>query len=326
MTTRRKLLIVIGAGVLTTSFGAFAQQAKVYRIGILGAETASGQAGRLAGLLVGLRDLGYLEGKNIVIEYRWAEGNYDRLPELAAELARLNVEIIVTLGIKASSAAKRATTTIPIVFPANADPVAAGLVASLGRPGGNITGMAFFGPELMVKRLELIREAVPRVTQVAVLLNPANPTVGPILRAMGPAAKELKLGLQPFEVRASNDFESVFAAITKRHANVVMVQPDTLFTANAKAVAGFAATKRLLLVGDIELAEAGGLISYGPNFLDLYRRSAYLVDKILKGAKPGDLPIEQPTTFEMVLNLRTAKTMGIKFPQSILIRADRVIE
>ena len=327
MINRRKLLIVIGAGALTMPFGSFAQQAaKVYRIGILGAETASGQARRLAGLRAGLLDLGYVEGRNIVIEYRWAEGNYDRLPDLAAELARLKVDVFVTLGIKAASAAKRATTSIPIVFPAAADPVASGLVASLARPGGNITGSAFFGPELMAKRLELLREAVPRITQVAVLLNPANPTFGPILRAMEIAAKELKLALQPFEVRAPNDLDSVFRAMTKRRVNAVVVQPDTMFTANAKAVADFAATNRLPLAGDIELAEAGGLISYGPNFLDLFRHSAYFVDKILKGAKPVDLPVEQPTKFEIMVNLKTAKTLGIKIPQSILLRADEVIE
>jgi putative ABC transport system substrate-binding protein len=315
------LLAFGGASILS-----FAQQRKkVAHIGILGAETASGQAGRLDALLAGLRDLGYVDGENMVIEFRWAEGNYDRLPDLAGELVRLKVDVLVALGIKVAVAAKGATTMIPIVVPAAADPVASGLVASLARHGGNITGSAFFGPELMAKRLELLIEAVPGITHVGVLLDPANRTFDPSSRAMETAAKSLKVGLQRFEVRVPREFESAFAAMAKGRVNAVVVQPDTMFTVNAKTIALLAVTNRIPLAGDLELAEAGGLIAYGPNFRELFRRSAYFVDKILKGANPADMPVEQPTKYELVINLKTAKALGITIPQTVLLRTDRII-
>ena len=316
------LLAFGGAPILSFAL----QPPQVARIGILGAETPSGQASRLEALLAGLRDLGYLEGRNIVIEFRWADGNYDRLTDLAGELVRLKVDVLVALGIKAALAAKSATTTIPIVVPAAADPVASGLVASLARHGGNITGSAFFGPELMAKRLELLSESVARITQVGVLLNPANRTSVSILRAMELAAKSLKLGLHPFEVRAPDGFDSAFATMAKTRVNAVVVQPDTMFTANAKTIAVLATTNRIPLAGDIELAEAGGLIAYGPNFRELFRRSAYFVDKILKGANPADMPVEQPTKYELAINLKTAKALGITIPQTVLLRTDRTID
>ena len=299
---------------------------QVARIGILGAETASGQANRLEALLVGLRDLGYVEGRNIFIEFHWADGNYDRLTDLAGDLVRLKVDVLVALGIKAALAAKSATTTIPIVVPAAADPVASGLVVSLARHGGNITGSAFFGPELMAKRLELLSESVARITQVGVLLNPANRTSVSILRAMELAAKSLKLGLHPFEVRAPDGFDSAFATMVRTRVNAVVVQPDTMFTANAKTIAVLATTNWIPLAGDIELAEAGGLIAYGPNFRELFRRSAYFVDKILKGANPADMPVEQPTKYELAINQKTAKALGITIPQTVLLRTDRMID
>lgn len=322
MNRRNSVLALLALGGAPT--WSFAQQ-KFVRIGVLGAETASGQAGRLDALLAGLRDLGYVDGRNMVIEFRWAEGNYDRLPALAGELVRFKVDVIVALG-KAVFAAKAATTTIPIVVPATADPVASGLVASLARHGGNVTGSAFFGPELMAKRLELLSEAVPRITQVGVLLDPSNRSVESISRAMEVAAKSLKLELQRFEVRVPNEFDGAFAKMAMGRVNAVVVQPDTMFTVNAKIIALLAATNRIALAGDMELAEAGALIAYGPNFRELFRRAAYFVDKILKGANPADIPVEQPTKYELALNLKTAKALGITIPQTLLLRADRIID
>lgn len=317
------------AGALAAPLASFAQQPqeKVPRIGFLIAETLSGQASRVEALRAGLRERGYVEGKNIAIEFRLAEGNYDRLPELAAELARLKVDVLVTFGIKALVAAKGATTTIPIVIPStSSDPVALGLVSSLARPGGNITGSTTFGPEIMAKRLELLKDAMPRITRVAVLVNPANSSFGPTFQQMDITAKALKLSLQPFEVRAPGEFDSVFAAMAKGRVDAIVVQDDTMFAVNAKAIADLVAKKRLPSVGSKGFAEAGGTIGYGGIDADLYRRGAYFVDRILKGAKPGDLPIEQATRLELVINMKTAKALGIKIPQSILLRADKVIK
>jgi putative ABC transport system substrate-binding protein len=329
LNTRRRVVFALLAGALAAPLASFAQQPqeKVPRIGFLIAETLSGQASRVEALRAGLRDRGYVEGKNIAIEFRLAEGNYDRLPELAAELARLKVDVLVTFGIKALVAAKGATTTIPIVIPAtSSDPVALGLVSSLARPGGNITGSTTFGPEIMAKRLELLKDAMPRITRVAVLVNPANSSFGPTFQQMDITAKALKLSLQPFEVRAPGEFASVFAAMAKGRVDAIVVQDDTMFGVNAKAIADLVAKKRLPSVGSKGFAEAGGAIGYGGTDAELYRRGAYFVDRILKGAKPGDLPIEQATRFELVINMKTAKALGIKIPQSILLRADKVIK
>jgi putative ABC transport system substrate-binding protein len=325
--TRRKLLIALGAGVLAAPLASFAQQqGKVPRIGFLISETLSGQASRVEALRAGLRDLGYVENKNIAIELRPADGDYDRLPELAAELVRLKVDVLVAFGGKAVLAAKRATTTIPIVVPASGDPIAVGLTSSLARPSGNITGSAMFSLETSAKRMELLRETIPRVTRVAALLNPANGSSGPALQAMRAAAKSLKLELQPFEARSPKEFGSIFSAMAKGHIDAIVVQQDTLFRVHASEIAHLAAKQRLPSVGNKEFAEAGGLIGYGVNDSELYRRGAYFVDRVLKGAKPGDLPIERPTRFELVVNLKTAKALGITIPQSILVRTDRVIE
>ncbi len=306
----------------------FAQQpqGKGPRIGFLISETLSGQAGRVEALRTSLRDRGYVEGKNIAIEFRSAEGNYDRLPELAVELARLKVDVLVAFGSKAVLAAKRATTTIPIVVPVIGDPVAGGVIGSLARPGGNITGSATFAPETAAKRVELLKEAVPRITQVAYLLNPANATSALILPAMRATAKSLKLELQPFEVRAPKEFGRIFSAMAKGRVDAILVSTDTLFRANANEIADLAAKQRLPSVGAPEFAEAGGLIGYGANDAELYRRGAYFVDRILKGAKPADLPVEQAMKFELVVNLKTAKALGLTIPQSVLIRADEVIQ
>ena len=327
MTSRRELLIVLGAGAISAPLASSAQQpAKTFRIGYLGSTTASGFANQVEALRAGLRDFGYVEGKNIVIEYRWAEGKYERLPELAAELVRLKVDVLVTHGIQGALPAKRATTTIPIVLAMSADAVAGGVVASLARPGGNVTGSTYFAPQLAAKRLELLKEAVPRVTRVAVLLNSDHPDADKQFQAMKTAARSLKLELQRFEARGPNEFSGAFAAIAKRGIDAVAIHQDGAFIGNAKGIADLALKHRLLSVGFNEFAEAGGLIGYAQNTLEMFRRAAYFVDRILKGAKPGDLPVEQPTKFELVVNLKTAKALGIKIPNSILLRADKVIE
>ena len=325
MTDRRKFLGAIAGSFLATPFATFAQQqsAQVPRIGFLGSESASNQAPRLEAFKAGLRDLGYVEGKNIGIEVRWAEGRYDRLPALAAELVNLKVRAIVASGAKATVAAKRATTTIPIVMETG-DAVALGVVTNLARPGGNLTGWTFFGPELGAKRLELLKEAIPSITQVAFLVNTADPPSA--LQVMETAAKTLKLELPQFPVRGPEEFGSTFAAIATRRIDAVVVQGDTMFAVNAKAVADLAIKHRLPSAGIVEFADGGGLIGIGANLLEGHRRAALYVDKILKGANPGDLPIERATKFELAINAKTAKAIGVTIPQSIMLRADRVIE
>ena len=329
MNNRRKLIIALGAGALAAPFSSFAQQqpAKVHRIGLLGAETLLAQVDRVEALQAGLRDLGYVEGKNVVIEYRWAEGKYDRLPDLAAEFVRLKPDLLVTFGQKAADAAKSATSIIPIVVPMSADAVRTGLVASLSRPGGNVTGSSFFSPELLAKRLELLREILPRIARVGVLQNPADSASRLGFEAIEVRAKSLKLSMQGFDVRAPNEFDRVFSAMVKRRVNAIVISNDTLFAANFKIIANLATKNHLPSAGGArEFVEAGGLISYGVNLLDLYRHAAVFVDKILKGAKPSDIPVEQPTKFELVLNMKTAKALDLKIPNSILVQATKVIE
>jgi putative ABC transport system substrate-binding protein len=299
----------------------------VYRIGFLGTASASAQAKRVDALRAGLRDLGYVEGKNIVIEFRWAEGRYDRLPDLAAELVRLKVDVLVTAGTPGTLAAKKATTTVPIVMVGIGDAVATGVVASLARPGGNITGSTDSVPELMAKLLELLKEIMPRTRRVAVLVNPDNPSrPSPVLKAMGTTAGSLKVELQKFEARGPSELESAFSRMAKSRVDAVVVTTDVLFNYNVAAVADLAAKKRLPSAGAKAFAEAGGLIGYGLNFPDMDRRAAYFVDKILKGVKPEDLPVQQPTKFELVVNLKTAKALGLTIPQTLLLRADQIIE
>ena len=328
MNNRRKLLVALGAGALAAPLTSFAQQkGKVWRIGFLGAASASGFASGVEALRAGLRDLGYVEGKNLVIEFRSAEGYYERLLQLAAELVRLKVDVIVTHGAPGILAAKSATTTIPIVMASGGDPVAIGLIASLARPGGNVTGMTGINPETAAKRLELLKDAFPRTRQVAVLLNPDNPIAMRVtFPAMEAAAKSLKLELQQFPVRGPGDIDSAFAAMAKRRVDAVVSTDDGVLVANFGAIAKLAAKMRLPSIGLPEFAEAGGLMAYGADRRELFRRAAYFVDRILKGAKPADLPVEQATRFETVLNQKTAKALGIQFPQAVLARADRVIE
>ena len=329
MNNRRKLVIALGAGALAAPLAAFAQQppARMHRIGFLHPTSAAGIASRLEAFRVGLRELGYVEGKNLVIEFRWAEGKYDRLPELAAELVRLNVDLIVTAGTPGVRAAKQATTTIPIVMASSGDPVANGLVASLARPGGNITGSSYFGPELNAKRVELLKEAVPRITQVAYLRNFDNAgATGPTLRAVEITAKSLKVGLQRFLVRGPKDFDSTFAAMAKKGVDAVVVNEDAMLMANVSTILDIAIKRRLPSAGDNAFAEAGGLMGYGADQLEIFRRAAYFIGRILKGTKPGDLPVERATRFELIINLKTAKAIGIKIPPTLVQRADKVIE
>jgi putative ABC transport system substrate-binding protein len=325
---RHKILLALLVLLLLgeTPLVAAQHAAKVYQIGILSSETASGYTKRLEALRSGLHDLGYVEGRNIVIEFRWAEGQYDRLPGMAAELVRLKPDVLVTFGIKAALEAKRVTTTVPIVIPATADAVATGLVARLARPEGNITGSTYFGTQLMAKRLEILMEAVPRITQAAVLLNPANPSFEAIFQAMEIPARSLKVGLQSFEVRAPKEFDRVFAALAKKRVDAIAILEDTMFTVNAKGIADLAAKNRLPSTGNMAFAEAGGLIGYGPSQTELFRRAATFVDKILRGASPSDIPMEQATKFELLVNLKTSKALGLTIPPVVLLRADQVIE
>ena len=300
--TVTRLSLVVAVSILAAPLVVEAQSAtKVYRIGFLGPASASTHPTRLEALLAGLRDLGYVEGKNIVIEYRWAEGRYDQLPVLAAELVRLKVDVLVTAGTPGISAAKRATTMIPIVMAGSGDAVAAGLVASLARPGGNVTGLTDALPELMAKWLELLKEAVPRTERVAVVANPDSPTSVQARKPLETTARSLNIELHRFEVRRPNELESVFAAMTKGRIDAVLISTDSLFNANVRAIVDLAVKRRLPAAGSREFAEAGGTIGYGVNFSDNHRRAASFVDKILRGAKPADLPVEQPTKFEMVI-------------------------
>ena len=303
-----------------------AQQTKVARIGFLGLDSASSHAPRLAALRAGLRDLGWLEGTNLLIEYRWADGNYERLPGLADELVQLKVEVLVTHATPGALAAKSATSTIPIVLTAIGDPLALGLVSSLRLPGGNITGLSTFTPELTAKRLELLKEAVPSLTKVALLLNPDNPLSRFVPQETEPTAKALNITLQIFEARRPSDFGQVFATMIDQKAAALLLSEDTMMIANSNALAVLAAVNRLPSCGFPEFARAGGLIALGVNFPDMDYRAAAFVDKILKGAKPGELPIERATKFNIIINLQTAKALGITMPPTLLIRADEVIE
>jgi ABC-type uncharacterized transport system substrate-binding protein len=309
---------------------ALAQQPKkVLRIGYLLAGTPSSDSSRSEAIRLALRELGYIEGQTIVTEYRYTEGKLDRAPELAAELVRLKVDIIlVTGGDQVIRAAKNATKTIPIVIMGSAaDPVAAGYVESLARPGGNVTGLTNLIGELGGKRLELLKEAVPQLARVAFLHEQANRNNLLELKDVQTAAGALKLTIQPWEVRAADHFEKVFAALNKQRPNGLYVPGSTLMRANEKRIIGLALKSRLpSMYGNRQAVDAGGLMYYGADIAASYRRVAYYVDKILKGAKPADLPVEQPTKFELVINLKTAKQIGLTIPPNVLARADKVIK
>jgi putative ABC transport system substrate-binding protein len=327
---RRTFLAGTGAVLLAAPLAAEAQQAaKVARIGYLTGNLTTGLHLHEA-FRQGLRDLGYVEGRNVVIEYRSAEGKYERLPALAAELVALKVDVIVVTSTPAALAAKQATRTIPIVLAWAGDPVGSGLVTSLARPGGNVTGLSVLAPELVGKRLELLKQAVPGVNRVAVLWHPgdyAERTDKDMLKEADVAARALGVRLQFVEARGPEDFDRAFSDMTRARADAVTVQSTNVFFIERRRLVDLAAKNRLpAMYLTREFVDAGGLMAYGPNVADLFRRAATYVDKILKGAKPGDLPVEQPTKFELVINLRTAKALGLTIPQSLLGRADEIIQ
>jgi putative tryptophan/tyrosine transport system substrate-binding protein len=301
-----------------------AQNTKVVRIGFLGPNSAASTSSRMESLRAGLRELGYVEGKNLIIESRWADGNYDRLPDFATELVGLKVDLILTSGTPGTRAARSATTTIPIIMVTSGDPVALGLVASLARPGGNITGSSNFAPELSAKRVELIKEAFPSTQRVGVIFNPDNSINDRNLPAMEEISKALRLGLQKFAVRSADDFKNAYSAMSKRQVDVVALPEDDFLSATNEVVE-LVSKQRLPSIGRADFAEAGGIIGYAVNFFDLYRRASIFVDKIIKGAKPGDLPVERPRKFEFIINLKAAKQIGLTIPATVLARADKVI-
>jgi putative tryptophan/tyrosine transport system substrate-binding protein len=324
---RREFITLLGGTAAAWPLAARGQQAgKVHRIGFLGSATAAGSAKPVESLRSGLREFGYVEGTNIAIEFRWAEGTYDRLPRLAAELIAANVDVLIVHGTPAALVAKQATTSIPIVMAIIGDAVANGLVSNIARPEANLTGSTYFLPQLNVKRLELLKEACPHISHPAALSNPDNPVSRPIIPAMQPAASSLSLALEVVQAQSPSDFSPSFAAMAKSRVDSVVVTQDGEFAASFRAIATLALASKLPSIGAREYAEAGGLIGYGADILGLYRRAAYFVDRILKGAKPADLPIEQPTKFELIVNLKTAKALGLAIAETFLVRADEVIE
>jgi putative ABC transport system substrate-binding protein len=325
----RRTFIPVAAAWLSAPLAGEAQQAgKVPRIGFLGVTRAEDAAYALEAFRRGLRELGWVERQNIVIEYRYADGRDERLPALAAELVGLKVDVIMAGVMPAIWAATNATNTIPIVMGFSSDPVAEGVVASLARPGGNITGLTqFAGLEIIGKQLELLKDAVPGVRRVAVLLNPANRAHTLWGREAEAAARALGLQLQRHGVRGPNELGGVFAAMGRERASALLILGDATFTKLRGRIAELAAQGHLPTMSGLrQYVEAGGLMSYGASVTENYRRAAYFVDRILKGAKPADLPIEQPTKFELIINLKTAKALGLTIPQSLLLRADQVIE
>ena len=327
MNTRRKIVIALGASALTAPFVSVAQQpAKIRSIGILSSFSTSEAAPWHESFLRGLRDLGWDAGKNINVVYRYAEGRSDRLPDLAADLVRLKVDVIVASITPDVQAAKKATLTIPIVM-ASGDPTAVGLVKSLAQPGGNITGMSTMSFELGGKRLELLKEILPRLSSAAVLWNPDDEFSSLQWKEIQRPAQALGIQLHSLEVRGSNGIDKAFDHANKVHAGALVIVPNSVFVTNLTRIAALAAKNGLPSVFHLrEFVIAGGLMAYGPDRADMFRRAATYVDKIFKGAKPADLPVEQPTKFELFINGKTAKALGIAIPQSLLIRADKVIE
>jgi putative ABC transport system substrate-binding protein len=326
---RRRRFLAAAAALLTASPSALAQRsmAAVPRIGFLGVSTPAAWAPRIEAFRAGLRELGYVEGRNIVIEYRFAEGRYDRLPELAAELVRLKVDVIFTHSAPGALAAKQATASdpIPVVMTNVGDAVGWGIVASLARPGGNITGDTFFVTELLAKRLEMLKEALPRVRRIAAFVNPDNARMGQSFQAMATAAGALSLTTVEVRARGEADLADAFAQSVREKADALAVIEDVALIPSNARIAELAIARRLPSIGSVEYAEAGGLLGYGVNFPDLYRRAAVFVDRILKGAKPADIPIERPTLFEFVLNGKAARALGVVLPAAVQSRLDREV-
>ena len=323
---RREFLKLVAGAAAAWPCGARAQ-AKVPHIGFMGNSTAALEINLVNSFREGLRELGYEEGRNIVINYLWAEGRYERFPALVAEFIDAKVDVIVTAGTPAALAVKEKTTTVPLVMVAVGDPVGTGLVRNLARPEGNLTGLSSIAPDLEGKRLQLLREVVPALSQVAMLFNSINPFHIASVRQAGAAAQTLGIKLQPLDIRASEDLDGAFAAIRKDRPDALFILADRIFLHNRQRIMDLAAEQRLPSVNAYEeLVEAGGLLSYGPSYEDMHRRAAIYVDKILKGAKPGTLPIEQPTKFSFTINLKTAKALGVTIPSQLLGLADRLIE
>jgi putative ABC transport system substrate-binding protein len=331
MLNRRRFL-AWSASLLATPLGTAAGQSseKVPRVGYISPGSSSDpmRLRRFEAFRQGLRELGYVEGQNIVLEPRWAEGQYARYPALAADLVRLKAGVIVAVGGAATKAAKEVTRTVPIVMSLVVDPVGSGLIPSLAHPGGNLTGTSIMAPDLVGKQLELLKEVVPRVSRVAVLWNPDNPGGASQLRQAEAAARALGVRLQTLEARGPREIDSAFATMTRERAGALVILNDAILGLNqSKQIAELAAKSRLPAVHGLqEYADLGGLMAYGANLLDLERRAATFVDKILRGAKPADLPIEQPSKFELIINLKTARALGLTIPPSLLLRADHVIE
>ena len=329
MMRRRKLLTALGLFAFTAPRPSFAQQpAKVRRVGFLSLRSVGSLYSDFYGAFPrGMRELGYVEGRSLVIEWRSADGKSERLPGLAAELVELKVNVIVVAGTPPTSAAQKATSTIPIVMGSTNDPVGGGFVTSLARPGGNITGLSDSTLDISPKHVEMLLSIVPQLARAAVLMNPYNSGHARILKSVQAAAQRSRLTILPVEARTPQEIEQAFSTMRRENARAVIVAADPLFTQQRRQIAELAVKHRLPSAFTLrEFVEAGGLMNYGQNFADHYRRAATYVDKILKGAKPGDLPVEQPTKFEMVINRRTARALGLTIPQELLLRADEVIE
>jgi ABC-type uncharacterized transport system substrate-binding protein len=328
MTTRRRFLIALGVGALAVPRGALAQS-KVARIGFLyhGSRQSALDTGRYSAFMQGMRELGYVEGANVIIEARFADGTFERLPALAAELVRLKVDVIVATGTPTYRALQYATTTIPVVITVTVDPVSDGFAASLARPGGNMTGLSLSAADLGPKLLELLKAAVPKLSRVALLVQPGNPAHPPQLERIMSAAQKVDTQVVLAEASTVPEIEREFAMMTKRRVNAAIILADGFFLQESRAIAAQALKHRLPSITQLrEYVEAGGLMSYGPNSVDNFRRAATYVDKILKGAKAGDLPFEQPTRYSLVINHKTAKALGVTIPQALLNQAGEVIE
>jgi putative tryptophan/tyrosine transport system substrate-binding protein len=321
---RRRFITLIGGVAAAWPLAARAQQPKkIPRIGVLWPNPPA----TFEFMRQGLKDFGYVEGQNIGFEFRWAEGKLDQLPALAADLVRLQVDVIVALAPQATLAAKQATQTIPIVFVAMGDPLASGVVESLARPGANLTGTTRMISEMSAKHVELLKEAVPSLAKLAILWNPTNSSHRPALQAVDAAARSLSLHVQPLEVRTPADLDGVFEAIIREKADGILFIADPIFFIQLKRMTDFVASSRLPAIANFtEFPKLGGLMGYAPSIPNEFRHAASLIDKILKGAKPADLPVEQPTRFELVINLKTAKALGVEVPPILLARADEVIE
>ena len=327
---RRELLVMLSGGALATPLGALAQQpGKIWRVGYLGSANRpdSITTEYFGAFVQGLRELGYVEGRNLSMEWRFAEGNLDRLPALAAELVQLKVDAILAGNVAATAAAKKATTTLPIVMGSVSDPVGFGLISSLARPGGNVTGPSSFSGELGAKRLELLLEMAPRVSRLAVLMNPANPAQAKVVEILEAAAQQRRLSIVRTPARTPQEIESAFATMAKEKVGALIIPLDPFFNQQRKQITTLSEKLRLpTMTPDPIYVEAGCLMSYGTSLARDLRRAAVYVDKIFKGAKPADLPVEEPTRMELVINRKTAKALGLTIPQSLLISVDRVIE